>query len=776
MRIIQLMLFFFVYSSSLAQGSGGSIAGRVLSPEGELLVGVYISIEGASLNTVTQGNGSFYLKDVPAGKQILILQSLGYQTRRAEVNVVSGIQNNIDIKLDISSNELQEVIIVGEKANALSEPVTSAAGKQSLPIMQIPQVVSVVNQKLINDQLIVDFQNVLRNTVGVQPTYSGASYQMVQKSRGFEFRNYFRNGLPYPFNGVRDVANIERVEVLRGPNGTLYGGSNMNSPAGLINITTKKPTETFQASAGVTVGSFGFFRPTLDIGGPISENSKVSYRLNVSQESVNGFKDFYERKSTFIAPVVSYKINDDTELLFDAEFFTMRDNDVQLPEPSGELLKDIPVGLSIVPNQPFSELTSSVFQTTLKHRFNNTWNSNTNFTYVNFDREEVGAYGYMINETEAARYTYARATNKYAYSLQQNFLGNFQTGSISHRLITGFDLFYNKEDFRDGLDFNGDVVDIRSNIFPAVPQAEYDTAKAYNFRVRKGAGTQSAGVYVQDVVTFNSWLTLLGGLRYDVFSQSKEQDLLSGQVADEPFDQNVFAPRLGIVFQPLPEVLSIFGNYATGSEYVGGRGEDGNRFKPQQYQQLEGGIRMQLLQKRIMATVAYYDIEVSNILMPGSNPLFSIQKGTQRSKGVEFEVVANPFQGLNILAGYANNDNKITKASPAVEGKSPNGIPKTSANWWVSYEFMNGKAKGLGLGVGGFRMDDVFLLPNNVVAVPGYTIWNASLFYTIGQVRLTLKADNLANENYYMATYGNVDFGMPRRFLLSARFTIAAGK
>jgi iron complex outermembrane receptor protein len=198
--------------------------------------------------------------------------------------------------------------------------------------------------------------------------------------------------------------------------------------------------------------------------------------------------------------------------------------------------------------------------------------------------------------------------------------------------------------------------------------------------------------------------------------------------------------NLAPVTQPVPEVSGVL--------------------KPQQANQVEGGVKVDLFNNKLRVTASYYDIKVDNMTLTdvyvkdGRNYNITVQEGTQRSKGFELEVQANPIDGLNVLAGYSYNDSKLTKAAPALNGRRPAAAgPANLANAWISYTLPTGKYKGLGAGFGGNYVDK-HLTANStatgVFTLPSYTLLNGTVFYDACWYRLGVKIDNATNVEYFV--------------------------
>jgi iron complex outermembrane receptor protein len=177
----------------------------------------------------------------------------------------------------------------------------------------------------------------------------------------------------------------------------------------------------------------------------------------------------------------------------------------------------------------------------------------------------------------------------------------------------------------------------------------------------------------------------------------------------------------------------------------------GNTFKPNQANQVEGGVKVDW--SMVTATFSYYNIEVTNVTRDDpEHPNYALQDGTQHSRGFEAELIANPVTGLNIVAGYVYNDSRYTRANPSVEGLRPTTAgPPRMANLWVSYRFSRGAAQGLGIGFGGIYGSESYQSNTETFTfmIPSYTVLDASVFYDQPRYRLGLKADNLTSEKYW---------------------------
>jgi iron complex outermembrane receptor protein len=254
------------------------------------------------------------------------------------------------------------------------------------------------------------------------------------------------------------------------------------------------------------------------------------------------------------------------------------------------------------------------------------------------------------------------------------------------------------------------------------------------------------------VINITPQLNVMLSLRGDRFDNKgtyyPAQDSTAGA-----YTQNALSPKLGLVYEILPDRLSLFGNYMNGFSNSAGNDFNGVSFKPQQAYQWEGGLKLDLFGHRVSSTISYYHIDVSNTTRNDpAHPGYSIQDGTQLSRGIEAEVIANPIPGFNVVAGYSYNDSRYTTANKNVEGLRPaTAGPQTLANLWLSYRLISGKLHGLGAGFGGNYGSSSFQTNTTTFSfqIPSYTVLDATVFYDQQHYRLGLKVDNLTNQKYW---------------------------
>lgn len=241
------------------------------------------------------------------------------------------------------------------------------------------------------------------------------------------------------------------------------------------------------------------------------------------------------------------------------------------------------------------------------------------------------------------------------------------------------------------------------------------------------------------------------------------------------YSQNALSPKLGIVYQVVKEKISFFANYMNGFKNVANSVQpDGtiSIFRPQHANQLEGGLKLEILDNKLDATLSYYNIAVTNSLRPQiiDDLTYTVQDGTQESKGIEAEVIGNPFTGFNFVATYGYNDNQYINAIENLEGKRAVGTPEHVASLWLSYTTLNGPLEGLGVGGGVIYVSDVYYNSNNSFILPEYTVVDATLFYDQPKYRISLKANNILDQKYWISDGYYTRPQKPAHFLASVAF------
>jgi len=756
---LAFLILFICSETAFSQSTLGSISGKAILKDGNPLQGAKVKISELNKTTTTDSEGFYQLKNIPFGTYLVEADLNGYDSMPASVSVD---QNNLDVKIDFeltyTSQKLEEVII-SSGGNRFARKESEEVSKMKLKNMENPQVYTIVSKELMKEQVITDYNSAFKNVPGAGIAEVRNQGRTTSISRGFATPQLVRNGVgSFTYNSI-DPSNLERIEVIKGPSATLFG-STISSFGGLFNRVTKKPFDFFKGEVSYSVGDWDLNRFTADINTPLNEEKTALFRINTALHSERSFQDAGFSKSFFIAPSFSYAVSDRLTLLIDAEFSASKGTSpTRLAPFTGATATahsitemGIPYKLSFANNTiNYTGQQYNIFAQ-LKYKISEQWTSQTVVS-----RTRSSSEGYTVALTALSNETLRQQVTSqdypyYGTDIQQNFNGDFKIGKLRNRVVAGLD-FYSLRATRNDATINMPAInykkpgDAYNNFTEDRIAPLFATAKFNNF-VSNNERTYSA--YVSDVLNVTDRLLVMGGIRADRYINKgvyyPSRDSIVGS-----YNQTAFSPRFGAVYQVIKDKVSVFGNYMNGFNNVGGSDFNGNTFKPNQANQLEGGVKFDF--NKISATFSYYDIKVTNVTRDDPDHVnFQIQDGTQLSKGFEAELIANPIRGLNIVAGYTYNDSEYTKANPTINGLRPTtaGSPRT-ANLWASYRLSEGPAAGLGFGFGGIYGSEYYQTNTSTFkfSIPSYTVLDASIFFDRPKYRLGLKVDNLTNEKYW---------------------------
>ncbi|SNY95393.1 TonB-dependent receptor [Flagellimonas pacifica] len=801
----QLTFILFFIATSLSFSQNGSIKGSITDNAQTPLLGVNILIGHSTQGTQTNEKGQFEILNVADGNYTLIVSYIGFKTREIPINISNGKTQEIPSIILYEGNEiLREVIVEGERRNKFSRKKTAYVAKLPLKDLENTQVYSTITSDLLTSQVVTNFEDALKNAVGVEKLWTstgrggdGAGYYSL---RGFSVQPQLVNGIPGLTNGTINAANIERIEVIKGPSATLFGSA-VTSYGGLINVVTKKPYVGFGGELSFTSGTYGFNQISGDFNTSLDKENNIYFRLNTSYATEQSFQDAGFRKSFFVAPSLSYRVNNRLSFSFYGEISQAEQTNPMFlflnrsaPTQSANL-DELAYNnkLSFTSNELTLQNPTQNYRIEMDYKLSDTWQSQTILSKSSTSTKGYYSYlfdfGVLGNDT-FSRFISKQNSNTQTTDIQQNFIGDFKLGTLRNRLVFGIDYFNSTMTSNDsGYAFYGNITpeggSSGDNPFtPDVETTPYPLSTSGVDAVLESQGVANVksknhiySAYVSDVLNITPSLSAMAGIRLDIFDN--EGDLAN---VDDDYDQTTFSPKFGILYQPILDKLSLFANYQNGftnvaPELVGDPNSGPQTLKtfdPEQANQLEFGFKTNLFSNRFNATVSYYDIKVTDrVITDPSSPFNKIQGGEVKSSGIEIEINANPVKGLNIRAGYSNNDSETTKSDNAeILNRRPlDAGPENLYNFWANYEFQEGKLDGFGLGLGFNGASERFAInfaSTGEFILPSYTVVNASVFYQVDKYRIALKLNNALNEEYYKG-WTTITPQMPRA--LYANFT-----
>ncbi|MFT3823136.1 MAG: TonB-dependent receptor [Chitinophagaceae bacterium] len=784
--VVWMLLCITTVQLAIAQGNNGSVNGKITTTDGKAAASVTVQINGSKKAALTDEEGKFIIPHVAAGNYTLRITLVGYETQEQAITVTAGKATSITLQLKLSQSQLDEVIVTSGN-NKFARKQSDYVAKLPITNLENPQVYNVVGKELMKEQIITSFDDALKSVPGVIQLWAstgrsgdGAGYYSI---RGFAVQPKVVNGIAGASNGSPDPANIERIEVIKGPSGTLFGSS-LVSFGGLINVVTKKPYDKFGAEASYTAGTYGLNRITADVNTPLDQDKKLLFRLNTAYHYQGSWQDAGFKRSFFVAPSLSYQVNDKLNISLNTEFYNNESTNAEMlfltrntplkvfrPEDIKIDYKRSFTSNDITIKNPVMNVNGQI-----NYEFAKGWISQT--AVSRSSRKSNGYYSYLSmidGDSSLARIISNQNSVSEFTDLQQNFIGRFNIGSLKNRVVVGLDFLSSKTENNNSPYITFDVVTY--NTYNGVADPNYVKLNKASLDAKLAASTAAPtknrsivntySAYISDVLNITDNLVAMLSLRVDRFDNRGTYNLSTNTTA-VGYAQTAWSPKLGLVYELIKNRVSVFGNYMNGFQNVGNINTANGAVpgKPQQANQWEAGIKTEMLAGKITGSISYYDISVTNVTRPDpANVAFSIQDGNIKSKGFEADIIANPLSGLNIVAGYSYNDSKNEKTSKSIEGRRPvSAGPKHLVNLWASYKISKGKLQGLGIGAGGNYASENIITndatPGQFI-LPEYTIFNGTIFYEKAGFRFGLKLNNAFNKKYWSG-WTTVEPQMPR--------------
>lgn len=658
-----------------------------------------------------------------------------------------------------------------------------SANRTDTPIMETPIAIQVVPRAVLQDQQSVQVGDAIKNVSGVFQglTFGGFAEQFMIRGFNTNFNNYL-DGFAWPASRLT-LANAERVEVVKGAAANLYGRI---QPGGMINVVTKRPQATPYYAFEQQFGSWDLYRTTLDATGAVNADASLLYRLNFEYLDKQSFRDFGFTDRIFLAPSITWKIGERTQL--DVDFMysdedTLEDYGV-VASPTTRRPIDIPISRYLgEPTTDKSNTTLYNTAVTLSHAFTDNWKARARFNYLRRDVLDLQTFPppFGLNEQtgELQRFFYgANAASDTYYGLV-DINGRFVTWGAEHQVTVGWE-HYNSESILDTVFANANAINIYNPQYqPAdVAQIWADSIRDGARFIQDGRGSNSNGIYVQDQITLFDKLHLLGGGRYDWItdvSGSSAVSFADAAANRTKINNDRFSPRFGILYQPWPW-LSVYGNYSESLGSANGAIDAGGKLlQPEIGEQYEAGFKTSFFEERLTSNVAFYHLTKKNMAVGVLGSPFSVAIGEARSQGVEIDITGRVTDGLSLIATYAYTDAAILKGDDA--GKRLWNVPRNAGSLWLKYDLQEEALRGLSVGAGVYLQGQKEGNIANTFQLPGYGRIDTLLRYQlpVAKSKLTMQfnIENLLDHRYYTSSSAfNSNFvnpGAPRTFMGSVK-------
>lgn len=681
------------------------------------------------------------------------------------------VAENADSEAAASGPGRDDIVVTGQNPEYRTPDTTAL--KIDAPLRDIPQTIDVIPDQVIRDQRALSMQDAVRNVAGIgMATGDGQRDQFVIRGN-IAYGDLFIDGVRDDALYFRDLSNIERIEILKGPASVLYG---RGSSGGLINRVSKKPG-TQGGEIVLSYGSWEDKRGEIDLGHVFTGND-LAVRLTGAIERSDSYRDQGFLKREAIAPSMLFAPSDRTRILLQADYLRdRRVTDNGIPAFRGRPVDVSPstyYGAANAKDVDFSQ--SEVWSTTatLDHEFSDALKLHNAFRYYDYSLDRQNTIPNLVDEAARTVTLNRQSTDRaeHGWFNQLELSGRFSTGVLEHKLLLGFEAGrQSKYELRIDR-ANIATVDLFDPVLPVLPLEVAGTPGTHRTGVYK-----TLGFYAQDMISLGEYWKALAGLRYDRFRQEVHQRI-AGQ-PDLARTDTFWSPRIGLVWQPTPAqsyYVSWNKSYQPSGETFALSTSSAD-IAPEKTINREIGAKFDLFDGKLSTTISAFNLKRSDIKATDPVLLRVVPVGVQRTRGIEISAQLELSEGWQAIASYAYLDARITK-SPAldsgvpIQGNRPTLTPVNSASLWLMRSF--GDRFGVGGGVN-YVGDRQANLANSVV-LPEYITADAMAWARLGKLKAQLNIRNIFDRDYFVSghgTVGNLNMpGAPRSAMLTLRYAI----
>jgi catecholate siderophore receptor len=667
--------------------------------------------------------------------------------------------------------ELHEIEVKDNLAKTYLKKTTSTATKTDTRIRDIPQSISVITEEQIKDQSLLGLKDAIQYSPGVMAGQGEGNRDSIWFRGNQSTSDLFVDGVRDDVQYYRDLYNIDRVEVLMGPNGMIFGRGGVG---GVINRVVKEAAWENKNEIKIQGGAYDHKRSSVDLNNRIDETLAV--RVNAMIEDSGSFRQGVESERKAINPTFTFKPSDKTKVVVGMEYFNdKRTSDRGIPSVSNGL-QSYPYSTSR--STFFGNASQSPNEAIVKngyaiidHTFDNGVSVKNHTRFSDYDKYYQNVYANsQVSNGLVTIDGYYDNTQRQNFFNQTDLTYNFKTGSVSHKLLMGLEIgFQENENYR-----------IKSTTRESVEASNPFTFLTFDSSRDRNTSTDisNQAIYIQDQISLNEQYKIIAGLRYDQF-KTKYNDIKDSSNSATINDQFV-TPRIGLVYKPI-EPVSLYTSYSL--SYLPRTGEQltsltptNKSFDPEKFTNIEAGIKYDLLQSFSISSSIYRlersKMAITDPSLPSTN---IILVDGQVTKGFELGVAGKLFDSYSMYGGYTYQDAEITKnqvtgTTQITSGTSLGHVPEHTFSLWNKYEINETWSAALGVVS---RSDMYAATPtiSTAVKLPGYARLDAAIYANINkQTKLQLNIENLLDKTYYQSAHNNnnIMYGYP----LTARATV----
>ncbi len=642
---------------------------------------------------------------------------------------------------------------------------SSTATRTDTPLRDIPQSMSVITRDQIRDQAVQSMAEAVRYVPGIGFAQGEGNRDTAIFRGNSSTADFYVDGMRDDTQYFRDLYNIERVEALKGPNAMIFG---RGGSGGVLNRVSKVPSWNNSRELGLTAGSWNDRRVTGDVDQVLSDT--LALRVTGVHDDSESYRDGYSLKRWGINPTLSFRVGESTLITAGYEHFRdERTADRGIPSFQGRPLETEPSMFfgSAALSPTHAEVDA--LNLLIDHEFGNGVVLRNRTRFADYSKFYQNVFPGAVNAagTEVALSAYSNATDRKNLFNQTDLTFNVTTDALRHEILVGGEVGRQDTDNRrltgyfTSLGANATSI----NVPVSDPVARLPVVFAPSATDANNSGRASmAALYVQDQIELTPELRAIVGLRQDRFEIDLRNNRNGALVSatDSPL-----SPRAGLVYKPF-EPLSLYASYSVAympraGEQLSSLSASNRSLEPEEFRNHEIGAKWDL-RPDLAATLAVYRLDRSNVAVPDpADPTLSILVDGQTTKGVELGLVGNLTQVWEVIGGYAYQDGEITRtqSASAQAGARLAQLPEHTFSLWNRYDL----SPAWGVGLGTIHRSAVFTSTDNRVTLPGFTRFDAAVYYTVSDnLRIQANIENLFDRKYYANanSNNNITPGAPR--------------
>jgi catecholate siderophore receptor len=680
----------------------------------------------------------------------------------------------------VASADAEQTIVVTGQRPEYGARSTKTATKTDTDILNIPQALTVISEKQIEDQAIRSVAELLTFVPGASPATGEGNRDTFTLRGNSSTADFFMDGVRDDVQYFRDFYNVDRVEILKGPNAMTFG---RGGGGGIVNRVMKRPTFGDYREVLSSTNKYGGIRLTGDFDQSMGQS--VGFRVNALYENGDSFRRHVDLKRYGLNPTLAFQAGENTRIDLGHEYFhDRRTADRGVPSIAGKPLGGFDRTFFGDPDRSYAKAKVNIVRFGIEHELADGLTIKNHTLFGDYDKfyQNIFAGGPVLDATATLpeRFrpgAYNNGSKRQNLFSQTDLVWENKLAGIDQTLLFGFEVGRQKSrNQRNTGALSGDCLLADGSLPLSDPTCDFDATWApaatdANNRTKATVGA----VYFQDQVRPADWLEIVAGLRFDSFRLHVDDFRAAPRGGTFGRKDGLWSPRLGVVLKP-NDRLSIYTSYSRSylpqsGDQFSGLDVNTETLKPERFDNYEVGAKWEPLDG-LLATAAIYRLDRSNtrVANPDGSGTFLLS-GKQRSRGIELGLERSISARWQVSAGYAWQKAEVTSATTACASgdcEVPN-VPRHSFSVWNRYDV----SKSLGVGLGVIARTKSFASIGNSVRLPGYARVDAAAYYRVMRgVEAQINVENIFGADYFPMTNGdnNIAPGAPRSVKAQLRF------